>query len=125
MTDLADAVRGDERTAPRWETDFATAADLDTFDRVDPYGQVDDDDLTAQAMAEAPADTPDDDAVSYWDVVEPVRSGLLPDWYMPTPSAGARRLTGWRRRVVFLVIFAIGVINAAGLCVTYGRVTLG
>lgn len=86
---------------------------------------LDDAELAAQALAATGGDMAHPDAVNYWDVVEPVRTGLLPDWYMPTPSAGARRLRGWRRRVVFLVVFSIGVINAAGLCITYGHVTLG
>lgn len=87
--------------------------------------EVDDDELTAQALAAPPVTAADDDAISYWDVVERQDLGILPDWYMPSPSAGSRRLTGWRRRVVYLIIISIGLINAIGLCVTYGRVTFG
>ncbi|CAN5474381.1 hypothetical protein BH10ACT1_BH10ACT1_39880 [soil metagenome] len=84
-----------------------------------------DEELTVQALAASPADVADDAAVSYWDVVAPRDLGLLPDWYMPSPSAGSRRLAGWRRQIVFLVTGSIVVINAVGLCITYGHVTLG
>lgn len=84
-----------------------------------------DHELTAQALAAPPVTDAPADAISYWDVVAPRDLGLLPAWYMPTPSAGARRLHGWRRRVVYLVTGSIVVINAAGLCITYGHVTLG
>lgn len=84
-----------------------------------------DEELTAQALAAAPDTVAGEDAVNYWDVVAPRDLGLLPSWYMPTPSAGSRRLHGWRRRVVYLVTGSIVVINAAGLCITYGHVTLG
>lgn len=50
-------------------------------------------------------------------------AGLLPDWYMPAPLALRR---DWRARVAAaVVVAAILAINAAGLCVTYGRVTFG
>jgi hypothetical protein len=48
---------------------------------------------------------------------------LLPDWYMPAPTSGPRR--GWRRRVAVTTVASILLINAAGLCVTYGPVTFG
>ena len=84
-----------------------------------------DDELTALALAAEPATTADDDAVSYWEVVAPRQLGLLPEWYVGAGGAGSRRLEGWRRRVVWLLIICIGLINAAGLCITYGHVTLG
>lgn len=86
---------------------------------------VSDEELVAQALAAVPRSVADDEAISYWDVVAPRDLGLLPAWYMPTPSAGTRRLRGWRRRVVYLVTGSIVALNAAGLCVTYGHVTLG
>lgn len=86
---------------------------------------VSDEELTAQALAAAPRTVADDDATSYWEVVAPRDLGLLPAWYMPTPSAGTRRLRGWRRRVAYAVTGSILAINAAGLCITYGHVTLG
>ncbi len=48
---------------------------------------------------------------------------LLPSWYMPASVGHVE--PGWRRRVALLVVGAILLINAAGLCVTYGPVTFG
>jgi hypothetical protein len=62
--------------------------------------------------------------VSLWDLAEPDADGLLPAWYMPSPMAGARRLTGWRRRVAIAIIAAFLLIDAAGLCSTYGSIVL-
>jgi hypothetical protein len=51
------------------------------------------------------------------------RDPLIADWYMPAPM-GTRR--DWRTRTVAAAVIAsIVAINAAGLCVTYGRVILG
>jgi len=111
-----------DRPSHAWATDESTdgSAELELTDR-----ELTDEELTAQALAATPRTMADDAAVSYWDVVAPQDLGLLPAWYMPTPSAGSRRLRGWRRRVAYLVTGSIVLINAAGLCVTYGRVTLG
>ena len=79
-----------------------------------------DEELTELALAADGALEPDPDAV-------PIRSvptaELLPSWYMAAPAAHAE--AGWRRRVALLVVGAILLINAAGLCVTYGPVTFG
>ncbi len=84
-----------------------------------------DEELTALALAEPLQAVAADDAVSYWDVVAPRDLGLLPSWYMPFPGAGTRRLRGWRANVVYLVTGSIIALNAAGLCITYGHLTLG
>ena len=47
---------------------------------------------------------------------------LLPDWYMPAPAGAGRLLQGWRRRVVLLIVASFVLINAYGLCSTYGYV---
>jgi hypothetical protein len=39
--------------------------------------------------------------------------------------ARSRLLYGWRRSVVLLLIASFILINAAGLCVTYGWVQFG
>ncbi|HEV7720394.1 MAG TPA: hypothetical protein VGO60_03885 [Iamia sp.] len=83
---------------------------------------VDDAELEAEALAAEPIDEVDDDAVSWWDVVAPTDFGLLPSWYMPTASAGAGRLIGWKRTLAWTLILMFLAINAAGLCSTYGRV---
>ena len=84
-----------------------------------------DDELTALALAADPDVELDDDAVSLWDL-EPTdpEDHLLPAWYMPSPMVGAR-LQGWKRTVGLVIIFSFLVINAAGLCSTYGWVGFG
>ena len=44
---------------------------------------------------------------------------LVAAWYMPAPRAG-RLLTGWRRRMALALVGTFLVIEAAGLCSTYG-----
>jgi hypothetical protein len=75
---------------------------------------VTDDELAAEAMAADPDVAVSDDAVPFGEAV----NGLLPDWYMPT--SGPIRRT--RPRVVAVVglILSLLIVNAAGLCVTYG-----
>lgn len=85
--------------------------------------EVTDAELEAEALAATPSDAVADDAVSWWDVVDPAPQGTLPAWYMPTPVAGARRLVGWRRSLAFSLIAMFLSINAAGLCFTYGAIT--
>ena len=82
---------------------------------------ISDEELTALALAASPdAEVPDD--------AEPWRpsGGLQPliaDWYMPAPIAARK---DWRARIVAgAIVGSIVAINAAGLCVTYGRVILG
>ncbi|MGH9271979.1 MAG: hypothetical protein ACRDZ2_11970 [Ilumatobacteraceae bacterium] len=76
---------------------------------------IDDDELTRLALAADLDDPLPDDAVPWSGADAPVE--LLPSWYMP-PTAAVR---GRRRRVVVGVLIAsFLLINAAGLCVTYG-----
>src|SRR3954454_4866901 len=44
----------------------------------------------------------------------------LPEWYMPPVMRGLPRVHGWRRGVIFSFIVALVVIEAFGLCSTYG-----
>ena len=82
-----------------------------------------DEELTALALAADPDAPIDGEAIP---LSEYLRSddddGLLPGWYMPAPMQGSRRLRGWRRRVAILVIVAFVLIDAYGLCSTYGQV---
>ena len=79
--------------------------------------------LTALALAADPDAPVDVDAVPLSDYLRSEDDdGLLPEWYMPAPMQGARRLRGWRRRVAILVIVAFLLIDAYGLCSTYGSV---
>ena len=82
-----------------------------------------DNELTALALAADPDAPIPADAVSLWDL-EAHDSQLLPDWYMPAPMAGRRRLGKWQRRLVWLVVATFVLINAYGLCSTYGSVVL-
>jgi hypothetical protein len=88
-----------------------------------------DDELVALALAADPDTAVDDDAVCLWDLARPDAVSLLPEWYMPSAPGGPGRLTGWRRRVarvsVSFVIASFLVINAYGLCNTYGQLNFG
>jgi len=81
-----------------------------------------DEELAAFALAADPDIGVDDDAVSLWQLMGPDPDSLLPEWYMPSPAPGLRRLRGWRRWIVLLVIASFLLIEAYGLCSTYGRV---
>lgn len=84
----------------------------------DTVGEVEPDleELTAAALAADPDEPFDDDAEPF--TVGRPGEGLLPEWYMPTPS-GLRRSRP-RKLVVSGLILALLVVNGAGLCVTYG-----
>lgn len=83
---------------------------------------IDDDELAAEAVAADP--NPDlADAIPFAVMIGGEPRAALPEWYMPAPMSGAPRLVGWRRNVVFLFIASLIVIEAAGLCTTYGRLS--
>src|SRR4051812_5099279 len=105
-------------------------AELDLLRRVSA-GPVDvpdvpftDEELAAQALAADPDAALAEDAVSVWELFGDDAEATLPGWYMPPPMAGGRRFTGWRRRLIFAVIIAFLLIDAAGLCSTYGAIVL-
>jgi hypothetical protein len=83
-----------------------------------------DDELADLALAADPDALVDDDAVCLWDLTGDRPNHRLPEWYMPSPM-GARLLYGWRRRVIVFIILAFVLIDAYGLCNTYGRVAFG
>ena len=82
-----------------------------------------DEELAAEALAADPDAPLPDDAVP-WLPAE-VTSAGMGDWYMAPAGLGAGASAGWRRRVAVGIVASIGLINAAGLCITYGHVTLG
>ncbi|MGZ8734089.1 MAG: hypothetical protein ACXW2C_10425 [Acidimicrobiia bacterium] len=84
-----------------------------------------DDELTELALAADPESPIAEDAVSLWELQGSGGTPLLPDWYMPAPVGGGHQLHDWRRWVVPVVIAAFVIINAYGLCSTYGQVTFG
>ena len=79
-------------------------------------GVVDDAELAALALAADPDVDVPDDAVPFG--VDGRPAGLLPEWYMPAP-AGLRRSRSTRLAVGAIVV-SLALVNAVGLCVTYG-----
>jgi hypothetical protein len=84
-------------------------------------GYFSDDELTALALAADPNVALDANAVAWSGIaVEP--PGLLPNWYMPVPSYHLRgRGT---RAIVITLIAGFLVIDAFGLCITSGFLSL-
>ena len=80
-------------------------------------GPITDAELTALALAADPDGPPDADAVPMA-LYLALAPGPLPAWYMP--PAMARGGPRWRRPVVLAVIAAFLIIDAFGLCSTYG-----
>lgn len=84
-----------------------------------------DDELAALALAADPDAGVADDAVPLSEFLGAgagPTSELLPGWYMPAPAGAGRLLQGWRRRVVLLIVASFVLLNAYGLCSTYGYV---
>ena len=81
---------------------------------------VTDDELAAEAMAADPEPSLDD-ARPFLEGEAAFNASTLPGWYMPAPMSGGRRLRGWRRATAFTFIAALVVIEAFGLCSTYGQ----
>ena len=83
-----------------------------------------DEELSAFALAADPDQPLADDAVSLWELTGYLPGRRLPEWYMPSPMGG-KLVYGWRRRVVLFVIVSFLLIDAYGLCNTYGWVHFG
>jgi hypothetical protein len=75
--------------------------------------------LTELALAAEPGLPVADDAVTLSAYLGQV-PGLLPIWYMPTPMSRTR--SRWRLAVVLVLVGAFVVIEAFGLCSTFGQV---
>jgi hypothetical protein len=87
-----------------------------------------DDELTELALAADPDTVVPDDAVPLHEFLGADAdddSDLLPAWYMPAPVGAGRFFYGWRRRIVLLIIVSFVLIDAYGLCSTYGHVGFG
>jgi hypothetical protein len=78
------------------------------------------DELDALALSADPWAPIPEDAVPY-DRVIGTGPCLLPDWYMG--RATAVHASRWRRPVILAVVAAFLLIDAAGLCSTYGIVS--
>jgi hypothetical protein len=80
-----------------------------------------DEELTELALA-GDHHAPLDPAAVPWDGGVDAHDGLLPEWYMPRPRAvGRGRGT---RLVIIAVVVGFVLINAFGLCITSGFITL-
>ena len=77
--------------------------------------------LTAQALAADPNAPVAADAVPFG-AGPATAAGLLPSWYMPGPVTYQRR--SWHRVAALSVIASFLVINALGLCITYGHLVV-
>jgi hypothetical protein len=80
-----------------------------------------DEELAALALAADPDQPLDPDAVPLSTYLAQL-PGLLPAWYMApaTASSGSK----WRATVIVAIIVAFVLIEAWGLCSTYGQVVL-
>ncbi len=93
-------------------------------DHRDGDGVVEDDghfteaELTALALAADPNGPIDEDAVSVAEFLGQ-SAGLLPAWYMPSPMV--RTGKPWRIPVVVAIVAAFVIIEAFGLCSTFGQ----
>lgn len=78
------------------------------------------DELAELALA-ADIDGPlDEDAVPFGVYLGQL-PGLLPQWYMPTPMSRQGRGRAWRLPVVLAIVAAFVIIEAFGLCSTFGQ----
>jgi hypothetical protein len=89
----------------------------DQLDGRDDVGFTDEE-LTALALAADP-DQPVDAGARPFDPYSGRSGNFLPMWYMPPVMM--RGSHGWRTGVVVAVVAAFLLINALGLCITYGQ----
>jgi len=77
--------------------------------------------LTALALAADPDAAPDVDAVPLHIHLAQFAGAALPQWYMaPATASSGRR---WRTPVVLTIVAAFLLIEALGLCNTFGQLT--
>jgi len=83
-----------------------------------------DDELTELALATDPADVVfDEDAEPFGGMDR--GAALLPAWYMPAPLGAGSGKRGGKVVVVSALVVSMFVVNAVGLCVTYGIPEVG
>jgi len=86
----------------------------------EPIVELTDDELAELALAADPSAPLPADAVEY----DPNADGLpalMPEWYMGRVTAV--HASRWRRPVILAVVVAFLMIDAAGLCGTYGIIS--
>jgi hypothetical protein len=91
---------------------------------IEDLPEIDLDELTSLALAADPDAPIPPDAVPFTGALDD-DGALLPSWYMPAPGGAVSHGRGWRRVVAISFILAFVVLNAAGLCSTYGWITVG
>lgn len=82
---------------------------------------ISDEELTSLALAADPHPVIDPH-VAPWRPMADAVTGLLPDWYMPIPSGSHRGTPS--KVAIGIVIVSFVVINALGLCITNGFLTI-
>ena len=93
-----------------------------TDEDVDPVELLSDEELTALALAADPDAPIPDGAVPIG--IHLARFGsALPLWYMP-PAVGRQGGRRWKAPLVIAVVAAFLLIDVAGLCNTYGILSL-
>jgi hypothetical protein len=95
------------RSDPNWEWERAGGAT-----------PISDAELEELALSADPSAPLDDDAVPMATYLGQ-GPGLLPQWYMPSPLV--RSEARWRVPVVVVIVAAFLVIEALGLCSTFGQ----
>jgi hypothetical protein len=111
-SDLTEVVPGDR------ELDGAALTGAQALSAELSDDELTDEELTALALACDPDQPLDPDATPL-DPYSHQSFGLLPGWYMPPVIAGASRR--WQTPVVVAIIAAFLLIDALGLCITYGQ----
>jgi hypothetical protein len=87
-------------------------------------GDFTDEELTVLALAADPDQEPDPDALPLSEYTDSIGStgecyGPLPGWYMPAPMV--RGQSPLRTAIVLSIVVSLLLIEALGLCVTYGQ----
>jgi hypothetical protein len=100
----------------QWEQPLTEASD-DRGRPEDSYFS--EDELAELALSSDPDQPLDDDAVPL-SVYLGQLPGLLPTWYMPTPMTRTR--SRWQLPVVLTIVAAFVIIEALGLCSTFGQI---
>ena len=94
-----------------------------TFEAERDDGDFTDAELAVLASAADPDQEPDPDAVPLSELTldryGPPPYGLLPEWYMPAPMV--RGQSTWRTAIALSIVVSLILIEALGLCVTYGQ----
>jgi hypothetical protein len=89
-----------------------------TFESQRDEGDFTDAELAVLALAADPDQELDSDAVPL-SVYSEELYGPLPSWYMPAPMV--RGHNKWRTVIVLAIVVSLLLIEALGLCVTYGK----